>query len=156
MSIDTVEAVHRYLGYTDADAEVLRSVKAVWQKLETLKRQAVRDSKYLRQYSDFLQKSLTQARASRPADNDEEWIASCKALWDWFSDEYHRLNIPDIEQRRGAHYLDWCAKWLPEQHMAYTTAVERLCTSPSQHHISEMKVAATALLRAYVAAIPDS
>lgn len=153
MALSSVEEVHKQLEYTEADATSLKDVKLVWQRLEGLRKRAARDSSYLQQYRDLLEKSLEQARALRPDEDVEAVIARVREFWLWYQQQYERLGIADREWRRGMVHQEWTEKWLPDIWRHFEAAIGNMNERPSARNIDEAKAAATLMLQRYVAAI---
>lgn len=150
MSAESVAQVEQDLGYTQRDAEVLKGVKLVWQKLQKLRGQAVKDDKYLTQFRETLSRSITQARAHQAPEQDDDVAAKAQAFWGWYDGRVKELGVPAKERDRGLPHQEWCAKWCATEWNAFYLAYDRVVSQPSELHFEQAKQKAEAMLKKYV------
>ncbi len=153
MSVESVTQVETDLAVTQADTEVLRGVRLVWQKLQKLRQAALSDDKKVSAYRELLERGLAQARAQMAPVEEVSVEQKCREFWDWYEVQCRELGISELEQRRGRPHAEWSEKWLPEVYAAFSAAIGRVVDMPSQLHFDDARVKATALLKAYVGAI---
>jgi thiaminase len=152
MSEESVVQVEGDLGFAPKDAEVLKGVRLIWQKLQKLRQQALKDERYVKQYKDLLAKGIAQARAQQPAEAEDDIVQEARLFWDWYVGECQRLGIAAMEENRGSSHQAWCEKWLSGKYAAFAGAIDRTVEQPTQQHYDEAKAKASAMLKAYVEA----
>lgn len=153
--MNTIPDIEQSLGYTEADEAVLKKVKLVWSKLQTLKKKAARDPKAVREYRDLLEKGLEQVRFMKPLEEDDIQRA-IKDYWAWYTEECQRLGVFEKETiRLPRSHQEWSEKWLPKEWAVFVAGIVEMTAEPSKRSIAGARVAATTLLRAYIAATPD-
>src|SRR3954470_1537454 len=110
MSVESVAQVEHDLGFGPLDAEVLKGVRLIWQKLLKLRQQALKDEKCVSQYRDLLSKGIAQARAQLPPDDDEALAAQSRAFWQWYDSLCREQGIAEREVSRGRPHMEWMEK----------------------------------------------
>lgn len=154
MAATSVVDIHSELGYTDADEQALRKVRAVWKKLEMFKLKAQKgDRQSLQSYREFLQKSLVSARLMQALPDVQQ---ASSEFWAWYGGECERLSIPVLERNRGSYHQAWSEKWLKAEYKAFDEAMGRFLEMPSQMNLDEARTAAGKLLQAYVEAFESN
>jgi hypothetical protein len=147
-----IEQVEASLGLTEKDIEALKGVRLVWQKLQKLRQNALKDEKFTKQYTDLLAKSLAQARAQMPAEDEDSVIRLSQGFWEWYDAQCCEHHVGDLESKRGGSHLAWCEKWLPTLYKDYDFAIQQFINNPSQQQLDRLKVKSKLLLEAYVSA----
>src|SRR5690242_916104 len=109
MSVESVAQVEQDLGLTPEDTDTLKGVRLVWQKIQKLRGQAVRDDKFLGQFKDILSRSLVQARAQQAPESEDDIVVKTQEFWQWYEDYTKHLGVPAKERDRGSSHQDWCA-----------------------------------------------
>jgi hypothetical protein len=153
MSIESVSQIESDLGITQADTEVLKGVRLVWQKLQKLRMQAAKDDKQLAPYREMLTRTLEQARAQQAPVEDDQVEQQSQEFWKWYEDQCAAAGVSQLEAARGMHHMAWCEKWLSASYLDFEKAIGNVVNMPSQLHFEDAKAKATALLQAYVGAI---
>jgi hypothetical protein len=150
MSTEAVESVEVELGLNGADTEILKGVRLVWQKLQKMRSQALRDDKHVATYRDLLIRSLTQARAQLPPDDAEAVRAKADQFWRWYGQRCTTLGVYDKEFSRGSSHQAWCERWLTSYWKAFEEALVKTLELPTEQNYERVQTKAEAMLRAYV------